>query len=50
MTESSRPDGDGTPTPGADALRSAVRCAVLAPSSHSTQPWLFHLDGDRMEL
>jgi hypothetical protein len=33
--------------PGARAaLRAAVRQAVRAPSSHNTQPWVFHLRGD----
>src|SRR5687768_12101284 len=33
--------------PGArDALLDAVRQAVHAPSSHNTQPWVFHLRGD----
>ncbi len=31
-------------------LRALVEQAVLAPSSHNTQPWRFRLDGDRLEL
>ncbi len=37
----------GTP---AEQLAHAVRYAVLAPSSHNSQPWLFHLEGDELEL
>ncbi|MEW6582895.1 MAG: nitroreductase family protein [Actinomycetota bacterium] len=37
------------PTPG-EALRRALESAILAPSSHNTQPWRFALDGDRVEL
>jgi hypothetical protein len=33
-----------------DELRFAVEQAVLAPSSHNTQPWQFRLDGDTVEL
>ena len=31
-------------------LRLVVDCASLAPSVHNTQPWRFHLDGDRIEV
>jgi hypothetical protein len=31
-------------------LRFLVRYAVLAPSGHNTQPWLFKVSGDRLEL
>jgi hypothetical protein len=31
-------------------LRAVVRFAVLAPSSHNSQPWLFRVEGDRLEL
>jgi hypothetical protein len=33
-----------------NALRFAIEQAVLAPSSHNTQPWRFGLDGDAVEL
>ncbi len=29
-----------------EKLRVALQCAVLAPSSHNTQPWRFIVDGD----
>jgi len=40
------------PTSGslADRLRFLLRYAVLAPSSHNTQPWRFRLDGNRIDL
>jgi nitroreductase len=28
----------------------ALRYAILAPSSHNSQPWLFHVEGDTIEL
>lgn len=28
----------------------ALRYAILAPSSHNSQPWLFHVDGNTIEL
>ena len=34
----------------ADKLRYLVGYAILAPSSHNTQPWLFRIAGDRLEL
>jgi hypothetical protein len=34
----------------AKLLRSLVERAVLAPSSHNTQPWLFRIAGNRLEL
>ena len=34
----------------ADRLRFLVRYAILAPSGHNTQPWLFRLAGDRLEV
>lgn len=33
-----------------DAFRRAVSLAVQAPSGYNTQPWLFHVDGRRLEL
>ncbi len=33
-----------------ELLRSFVRCAVLAPSSHNTQPWMFRIDPPRLAL
>jgi hypothetical protein len=37
----------GTP---AEKFRAALRFAVLAPSSHNSQPWLFRMAGDDLEL
>lgn len=34
----------------ADKLRFLVNYAVLAPSGHNTQPWLFQITGDSLEL
>jgi hypothetical protein len=31
-------------------LRFALNCAVLAPSTHNTQPWRFIVDGDTVQL
>jgi hypothetical protein len=36
-------------TPG-EQLRFLIRYAILAPSSHNTQPWRFRLRGDRLEV
>jgi hypothetical protein len=33
-----------------DLLRFVLRYATLSPSSHNSQPWLFHLDGHSVEL
>jgi len=38
---------DGSPT---ERLRFLVRYAVLAPSSHNTQPWKFRISADRLDL
>ena len=34
----------------ADLARSLLSAAILAPSSHNTQPWLFAVEGDTIEL
>lgn len=34
----------------AQKFRAALRSAVLAPSSHNSQPWLFRQQGDALEL
>lgn len=34
----------------AEVLRFVLRYAVLAPSSHNSQPWLFHVDGKAVEV
>jgi nitroreductase len=36
--------------PPAERLRFLLRYAVLAPSSHNTQPWRFRIAGDAVEL
>jgi nitroreductase len=33
-----------------DQLRFLLRYAILAPSGHNTQPWLFMITGDGIEL
>lgn len=33
-----------------DRLRFMLQYAVLAPSSHNTQPWKFRIDGNRIDL
>lgn len=33
-----------------DKLRYLLRWAILAPSTHNTQPWLFRLEGERLEV
>lgn len=34
----------------ADILKFLLRYAVLAPSTHNTQPWLYHIRNDELEL
>lgn len=34
----------------AEKFRAALRFAILAPSSHNSQPWHFRLEGDALEL
>lgn len=34
----------------AEQLEFLLQYAILAPSAHNTQPWLFHIDGHRIEL
>ena len=38
-------DGDA-----GEKLRFLVRYAILAPSGHNTQPWLFRVDDEAIEL
>jgi hypothetical protein len=38
---------EGAPS---EVLRAAIDYAVQAPSSHNTQPWLFRVQGDGLEL
>jgi hypothetical protein len=33
-----------------EVLRFVLRYAILAPSSHNSQPWLFHIDGNAVEV
>lgn len=34
----------------AGKLKFLLRYAILAPSTHNTQPWLFHIRGDELDL
>ena len=36
--------------PVEERLRFALRFAVLAPSSHNAQPWLFRIEGDHVDV
>ncbi len=51
-TDPSKVDEAHFPTDGllADRLRFLLRYAVLAPSSHNTQPWKFRVSGDRIDV
>ena len=33
-----------------EQIEFALRCAILAPSTHNTQPWRFRVEGDTIEL
>ena len=34
----------------AERLRFLLRYAILAPSRHNTQPWLFEIEGDELRV
>jgi hypothetical protein len=34
----------------ADKLKFLLRYAILAPSTHNTQPWLFHIRGEELDM
>lgn len=42
-----QPPADGTDE---EKIDFALRCAILAPSSHNTQPWRFRVEDSRIEL
>lgn len=44
------PDGFPTDRPIEEQARFLLRYAILAPSSHNSQPWAFAIDGDRIEV
>src|ERR1051325_1026397 len=46
VSELDHPDLGGS----AAKLKFLLRYAILAPSTHNTQPWLFHIRGDELEL
>jgi Nitroreductase family len=52
MTEVWLVDDANFPAGGSnpDVLRFALRYAVLAPSSHNSQPWLFYVDGNAVDI
>lgn len=45
-------DGEGFPADGSDDWKLAwlVRWAVLAPSGHNAQPWVFRIEGGTLDL
>ncbi|MFN9911868.1 MAG: nitroreductase family protein, partial [Pirellulaceae bacterium] len=45
-------DGTHYPVSGSmpDRLRFLLQYAVLAPSSHNTQPWKFRIESNRIDL
>ena len=51
-TDPWRVDDGQFPSDGSltERLRFLVRYAVLAPSSHNTQPWKFRISADRLDL